>query len=145
MFCERDVKITGVIYVWSQPHRIEIRWSRKKCNQKYNSPHAFKRLSWRLWSILVIPQWKKFTVSGENYPYRIHRLKEPFCQQLSSFISVHNLILGRYALKRRLWKVILAVRTCSYCLALCLDCCMEIMVSSIPLVYNGNRFLRFLY
>ncbi len=31
------------------------------------------------------------------------------------------------------------------CLALCLDCCMEILVSSIPLVYNGNRFLRFLY
>jgi hypothetical protein len=32
-----------------------------------------------------------------------------------------------------------------YCLALCLDCCMEILVSSILLVYNGNRFLRFLY
>ncbi len=31
------------------------------------------------------------------------------------------------------------------CLSLCLDCCMEILVSSIPLVYNGNRFLRFLY
>ncbi len=31
------------------------------------------------------------------------------------------------------------------CLALCLDYCMEILVSSIPLVYNGNRFLRFLY
>ncbi len=31
------------------------------------------------------------------------------------------------------------------CLALCLDCCMEILVSSIPLVYDGNRFLRFLY
>ncbi len=33
----------------------------------------------------------------------------------------------------------------SQCLALCLDCCMEILVSSIPLVYNGYRFLRFLY
>jgi hypothetical protein len=31
------------------------------------------------------------------------------------------------------------------CLALCLDCYVEILVSSIPLVYNGNRFLRFLY
>jgi hypothetical protein len=32
-----------------------------------------------------------------------------------------------------------------FCLALCFDCCMEILVSSIPLVYDGNRFLRFLY
>jgi hypothetical protein len=36
-------------------------------------------------------------------------------------------------------------RVSRFCLALCLDCCMEILVSSIPLVYDGNRFLRFLY